>query len=166
MNNMSKIIKGHNKKVTSKPRDERPECNCKKHPECPMEGNCEVNDVVYKCDVTRPLQKKVYLGRAEGAWKNRFYNHKRYFKKTTLSSYMWHLKSVSSETPNLKWSVLRCVSPYSNISKKWLLGLYEKLEIITYQNQKELLNKRSELLCKCRYATKFLLKSYTGNDFR
>ena len=39
MNNMSKIIKGHNKKVTSKPRDERPECNCKKHPECPMEGN-------------------------------------------------------------------------------------------------------------------------------
>ena len=53
MNNMSKIIKGHNKKVTSKPRDQRPKCNCRKKAECPMEGNCLVNDVVYKCDITR-----------------------------------------------------------------------------------------------------------------
>ena len=30
-----------------------------------MEGNCQVDDVVYKCDVTRPLPKKVYLGLAE-----------------------------------------------------------------------------------------------------
>ena len=139
---------------------------------CSMEGNCQVNNVIYKCDVTRPLLKKVYLGLAEGEWKSPFYNHKlsfkhkRYSNKTILSSYMWHLKSVSSETPNLKWSILRCVPPYSNISKKCLLCLYEKLEIVTYQNQKELLNKRSELLCKCRHANKFLLKNYTGNDFR
>ena len=113
----------------------------------------QVNNVVYKCDVTRSLPKKVYLGLAEGEWKSPFYNHKlsfkhkRYSNKTILSSYMWHLKSVSSETPNLKWSILRCVPPYSNISKKCLLCLYEKLEIVTYQNQKELLNKRSELFC-------------------
>ena len=30
-----------------------------------MEGNCPVNDVVDKCDVTRPLPKKVYLELAE-----------------------------------------------------------------------------------------------------
>ena len=83
-----------------------------------------------------------------------------------LSSYMWHLKSVSSETPNLKWSVLRYVPPYSNISNKCLLCLYEKLEIATYQNQTELLNKRSELLCKCHHANKFLLENYTANYFR
>ena len=41
-----------------------------------MEGDCLANDLVYKCDVTRPLHKKVYLGLAEGEWKNRFYNHK------------------------------------------------------------------------------------------
>ena len=28
--------------------------------------------------------------------------------------------------------------------------LYEKLEIMTYRKQKELLNERFELLCKCR----------------
>ena len=58
---------------------------------------------------------------------------------------MWHLRSVSSETPNFKWSVLRCI-PYSNISKKWknwkivTYKKYEKLEIVTYQNQKGDLN--------------------------
>ena len=137
-----------------------------------MEGNCQVNNVVYKCDVTRPLSKEVYLGLAEGEWKSSFYNHKlsfkhkRYYNKTTVSSYMWRFKSVSSEIPDLKWSVLRCVPPYSNISKKCLLCLYGKLEIVTYQNQKELLNKRSELLCKCRHANKYLLNNYTGSDFR
>ena len=34
--------------------------------ECPMKGNCQVHDVVYKCDVTRPLPKKVCLGLVEG----------------------------------------------------------------------------------------------------
>ena len=101
-----------------------------------MERNCLVNDLVYKCDVTRRLSKKVYLELARGERKNRFYKHKLSFKhkrhsnKATLSSYVWCLKSVSSETPNLKWSDLRCVSPYSNISKKCLLCLHEKLEIL------------------------------------
>ena len=66
MNNMSKIIKGHSKKVTSIPRDERPKRNCRKK----SQGNCQVNNVVYKCDVTRPLPKKVYLALAEVEWKS------------------------------------------------------------------------------------------------
>ena len=100
----------------------------------------KVNDVVLKCDVTRPFPKKVSLGLAEREWMYRFYNYKllfkykRYSNKTTISSYIWHLKSVSSETPNLKLFVLRLVTLYSNISKKWILCLYEKLEIVTYQN--------------------------------
>ena len=69
MNNMSKIFKGHNKKVILKPRDQRPKCNCRKKAECSMQGSCLVNAVVYKFDVTRPLPKKVYLGLAEGKWR-------------------------------------------------------------------------------------------------
>ena len=76
------------------------------------------------------------------------------------------LESVSSETPNLKWIVLRCIPPYSDISKKCLLYLYEKLQVVTYQNQEELLNKRSELLCISRHAKRFLLRNYNANDFR
>ena len=77
---MSKIIKRYNKKFTWKPHDQRTICNCTKKAGCPMEGNCQVNNVVYKCDKTRPLPKKVYLGLAEGGWKSRFYNHKLSFK--------------------------------------------------------------------------------------
>ena len=121
--------------------------NCRKKWESLMEGNCKVNDVVYKFDVTRPLPKKVYLGTAKREWKSCFYNHKLSFKHKRCSSYKWQWKSVSNETPNLKCSVLRCMPPYPNISKKCLLCLNEKLEIVTYQNQKELLNKRSEFLC-------------------
>ena len=111
------------KKVTSKPQDQTPKCNCRKKAERSMDRNCQVNDMVYKCDMTRPLLKNVYLGLAEGEWKSLLSNHKvsskhkRYSDKTTLSSYMWHLKSVSSETPNLKWAVLRCILPYTNCSE-------------------------------------------------
>ena len=167
---MNKIIKGHNKKVTSKSHGQTPKCNCKKKAECLMEGNCQVNDLVYKCDVARPLPKKVYLGLAEAEWKSCFYihklsfKHKRYSDKTTLSSYMQNLKSVSSRTPNLKGSVLWCIRPYLNISKKCLLYLYDNQGIVTYQKQKELLHKRSELLCKCRHCNTFLLKNYKESN--
>ena len=134
--------------------------------------DCQVNDTIYKCDVTRPLPKNVILDlqRENGtaiSIGTSYHLIKRYCNnRTTLSSYMWHLKRVSSETPNLKWSVLRCVPPYSNILKKCILFWYEKLKIVTYQNQKELLNKRSELLCKCHRANKFFLTNYISSDFR
>ena len=57
MNNMPEIINRHNKKLTSKSFDQTPKSNCRKT-EYPMEGNCLVNNVVYKCDVTRPLLKR------------------------------------------------------------------------------------------------------------
>ena len=51
-----------------------------------MEGNCQVNNVVHKRDVTRPLPKKMFVGLAERErvrecvrereQKTRFYNHK------------------------------------------------------------------------------------------
>ena len=48
----------------------------------------------------------------------------------------------------------------SNISKKCLLCLYEKLVVITYPRQHELLNERSELFYKYRHETKYLLKNF------
>jgi len=38
--------------------------------------------------------------------------------------------------------------------------LQEKLEILNYENIKELLNKRSEIVYKCQYMNKFLLANY------
>ena len=62
--------------------------------------------------------------------------------------------------PTLVWSIDKIVPPYSNISKKCLLCLHEKLEIINYPGLDELLNKRSKLITKCRHANKVLLRNY------
>ena len=47
-NNMSKTIEGHNKKVTSKPCDQRPKCNCRKKQNVQWKET-QVNNVLYKC---------------------------------------------------------------------------------------------------------------------
>ena len=53
---------------------------------------------------------------------------------------------------------------YSNISKRCLLCLHEKLAFITFKEQDNLLNKRSALTNKCRHENKFLLSNYKSND--
>ena len=104
--------------ITSKPRHQRPKRYCRKKAEYPLEGNCQVNNVVYKCDVTRPLPKKCIL------------DLQRENGRAVSITIIYHLNTRDipirqrfqvTQTPNLKWSVLRCVPPYSNISKKSLL---------------------------------------------
>ena len=53
---------------------------------------------------------------------------------------------------------------YSNIAKSCMLCLHEKFEILMYPKQDELLNKRSELVFKCRHINKYLLSNYKAND--
>ena len=78
----------------------------------------------------------------------------------TLSKYIWELKETSNSSPTLVWPIAKKVRPYSNISKRCLLCLHEKLQIINYPQPDESLNKRSELISKCRHANKFLLRNY------
>ena len=59
----------------------------------------------------------------------------------------------------LKWSLVKSVPSYSNISKKCLLYLNEKLEIVNFKDLDHLLNKCSELISKCRHANKYLLRN-------
>ena len=162
MQNMSKIYKEHNSKVTSTPCNQLTLCNCWVKGECAMDGKYQTMDAVYECRVTWSEPQKIYYELPEGNLHSK--NHKRYSYETTLSSYVWHMKETSDVTLNLKWSVVRCATPYSNISKKCLLCLYEKLVIITYPRQQGLLNKQSELLCKCRHENKYLLKNFRVND--
>ena len=74
-------------------------------------------------------------------------------------------KKRKGVTPALTWEVIRTVKAYSNITKRSSLCLHEKLAIITYPYPDELLNRRSELVTKCRHENKFLLKSFNSNDW-
>ena len=172
MENVAHIIKKHNQRIFSCKEKPKPSCNCKNKDNCPMNGKCQVQNVVNKCTVsaTPNFSKRVYLGVAEGDWKQRFYNHKKSIKNksyrndTTLSSYLWDLREKHNVFSTLTWSVVKSVPGYSNISKRGLLCLTEKVLIVTYENPEELLNKRSELMAKCRHNNRFLLSNYKSND--
>ena len=128
-----------------------------------MGSKCQTVDALYDCGATSSEPRKIYFRLAEEKWKKRYYNHKKsfnhkkYLYETTASSYVWHMKKSLEETPNLKWSVARGTTPYSNTSKKSFLCKYEKLVIISYSRQYKLLNKRSELFCKCCHENKYIL---------
>ena len=115
----------------------------------------------------------MYLGLAEGEFrKQRYYNHTQSFRNenysnsTTLPSYAWKIKKTKKKTPTLVWEIIRTAPPYTNITKQCFLSLQEKLAILMYPNQSELLNKRSELVSKCRRENKFLLQTFNSNDWR
>ena len=60
--NMAKIIKNHNKKVTSKVAPMSPKCNCREKEKCPFNGNCQATSVIYQAKVktaTNP-EKNIY----------------------------------------------------------------------------------------------------------
>ena len=79
MQNMSKIYKGHNSKITSAPCNQLTLCNCREKGEWPMDGKCQTMDAFYDCRVTSSELQKIYFGLAEGKWKQRYYNHKKSF---------------------------------------------------------------------------------------
>ena len=50
--------------------------------ECPLNRNCKVQSFIFKRTVfaTQTFKKRVSLGKAEGNWKQRLYNHRQSFK--------------------------------------------------------------------------------------
>ena len=96
---MSQIIKGHNKKIVQKETQETLECNCRVKTDCPLNGDCRKESVIYKCTATTCNWKNVYLGLTETEFeKQRYYDHVKSFKnefyanRTILSSYVWKMK--------------------------------------------------------------------------
>ena len=64
---LGKIIKSHNKKLISSNNQIILPCNCRKKEECPLEGKCSVNDIVYKCIASATgFLNKIYLGTVQG----------------------------------------------------------------------------------------------------
>ena len=106
--NVDSIIKSLNKKLTNAENKKTKDCNCRKKEECPLEGKCRSEDVIYKCVVTATGHpRNVYLGAEESDFKQRYYNHKKSFKnqkyanETSLSKYIWEMKYKDNTTPNL-----------------------------------------------------------------
>ena len=70
---MSSMIKSHSKTVINKDVKELNPCNGRVKSECPLNGECQVTDIICKYTVLAPDKpNKVYLGNAEGDLRSDF----------------------------------------------------------------------------------------------
>ena len=166
--NISSIISSHNKKILNANDPGEPNersCNCQKKNSCPLNGNCLDKELIYRCKIQNPTTnaEKFYIGLTANTFKQRWYGHNHTFKyeekktSTELSNHVWDLQ-LKDINPSLTWSVIDPGRPYVNGSKRCNLCLTEKFHIIT--SELDLVNKRSELISKCRHSNKFVLKNF------
>ena len=108
-----------------------------------------------------------YIGSYETTVKVRFNNHIHSFRNrsksnaTELSKYCWNC-IIHSNKPDIKWNIHTSARSYECSSGRCNLCLEEKIAIL--QSDKETtLNKRSEILSKCRHKNKFKLRNFKGS---
>ena len=78
-------------------------------------------------------------------------------KKSELSKYVWQLNQ--NNIPNrITWEVAARARPFQCSNLRCYLCLNEKLAIALAE-QGTMLNKRTEIVSKCRHKNKFLLKN-------
>ena len=165
MNNMKKQINKHNAKIRSKPKKKNSnECNCRQKNQCPLDGKCLTESVIYEAKVSCETSNvvKTYVGSTEGTFKKRWSGHKHSFKNpnapsTTLSSYIWKCKNANKK-PQIKWSIKAKAHSFSSGGQRCDLCITEKVNILLAKNETSL-NQRSEILYKCPHKRKFLLSS-------
>ena len=91
------------KKNAQNPEENQPQkmCNCRNEKECPLEGECLQNEIVYQATVTTrgvTGTTETYVGLTATDFKTRWRNHQMSFKHekrrndTELSKHLWKLK--------------------------------------------------------------------------
>ena len=163
--NVENIIAAHNKRLLNTEKNtETASCNCRGAKTCPLNKNCCQNSVIYKATLETKNDTATYIGQAGQSFKERYNNHTKSFKnilyenETTLSKEVWKLKNENIDY-KLSWSVICRASTYKSSSKVCQLCLLEKTYILT--SKENLLNKRNEIMNKCRHRRKFLLSQVT-----
>ena len=161
MPNMKNIINAHNREIIN--REDRTEekkktCNCRQKNQCPLNGECLAEDIVYKATVETHRGNAVYVGLASGQFKTRYNNHTKSFrhqkheKDTELSKFIWEQKRSNTEF-KINWSIAKKSNTKIRYSGTCNLCLDEKIEIMKQRAQTQVrhLNKRTELISACRH---------------
>ena len=165
--NVASQISSHNKKVLNETVMTPVLCNCRDRSQCPLDGKCLTPAVIYQGDInTNDGEHHKYIGQSEPPFKSRCsdhntsFNDRKYATKTDLSLKVWDLKD-RGKVPNVTFSIVRRSSPYQPGSDHCNLCLWEKFHIM---KSHDLLNKRDELVSKCRHVNKFLLKNFKDKN--
>ena len=84
-----------------------------------------------------------------------------YKHDTKLSTEYWNLK-MKHLNPQISWKIKGVYKSYSPILKRCNLCLTEKLEILN-DPDRNLLNKRSEIISQCCHKNKYRLETLASN---
>ena len=90
------------------------------------------------------------------------FNHRNRKSDTELCNEIWRIKD-NKHNANITWEILGRHQVHNTSSKRCSLCLNEKLKIALYRNN-NMLNRRTEILTKCRHKNKYALISYDSKD--
>ena len=162
---MKTIINTHNKQIlkTPEPAEER-KCNCPKtKPNCLLDGYCLIKNIVYKANVTpESSAPKQYIGLTSTSFKERLGNHNQSIKNKSLSHSHTQQNSLNTFEPSRKETKSTLSSgplsrkPVPTILLPNAVTSAEKYHIMT-ADKNITLNKRPELMGKCRHRDKYKL---------
>ena len=169
MGNVDSIIKGHNLKMKEAEKNEKVKnsrkCNCRKKSDCPLNGNCLIESVVYEgllteLDGPNAGTQLSYSGSTSNTFKSRYNSHKSTLNHenskshTTLSEHH-HKLNRKGIKHKIEWRIVKEAKAFDGM--KCNLCVEEKLHI-AYKKSKSL-NSRDELLYKCRHMKKFAFET-------
>ena len=171
MPNIKTKIKAHNREILrNTPSKNTKHCNSQQKENCPMKGACLKESLVYCATIScndENYQPKLYKGSCKTSFKKRYSNHKKSFNiplykhDTTLSTEYWNLKTKQLN-PRISWKIKGIYKSHNPTSKRCNLCLTEKLEILD-DPDKNLLNKRSEIISQCHHKNKYRLKTLASS---
>ena len=176
MPNIKTKIKAHNRVILqNSPSKNTKRCNCQQKENCPMNGDCLKESLVYYATIScndKNYKLKLYKGSCKTNFKKSYSNHKKSFNvsfyrhDTKLSTEYWNLR-MKQLNPQISWKIKGVYKSYNTTSNRCNLCLTEKLEILD-DPDKNLLNKRSEIISQCldknKYGLKTLASSMTSGD--
>ena len=167
--NLARTISGHNSKILSEYRKSQgpqlieKHCNCRRGNECPVEGKCLQEGVVYQATIRRGDGKTdTYIGLTATSFKDRWRNHKSNFRTrnpknaTALSKYIWTLEDQNIQF-DVSWKIVSKAKPFNHVTGVCQLCLREKYFII-FKPEMASLNSRNEIAGPCLHKHSNLLK--------
>ena len=92
MPNIQAEIHKHNKNILKKDKKNHPDtqiCNCTSKKQCPLNGHCLTESIVYQANITANIpgyKEKVFLSVSETTFKVRYGNHKNRLQSNVMKT--------------------------------------------------------------------------------